>query len=367
MTAIAVDRYAHLEDSILARLDLRRLFPEQRTDNVITHCFINPAHADTGKPNLLVNRDYGYCFRCRKHAGAYDFIALLKGWKTSDGRPNRKAAREWAADPANGLLTDTVREKKDEAVAPLSGVDVEIWHRSLFGPNLPRAYAFAERYGVSLDYQRLMKLGHTGFAYTLPVYDRTGALVNVRRRMDEGRVKDPQVRYWGEPGHNSPAWYYAPALRCGYPLPDWATVMQSSLWPDLLLVEGEFDAAALVGIGLMAISATDGSGALLGKYQHKLAELRNISVAVAFDMDEAGCEDGTAVINLLHSLGIVAYPVRWPRRFGKDASAAIAGGATADNFIRALSHARECYGCNTTAASTGRAGSRCADSAGAAA
>jgi DNA primase len=198
--------------NILQHLDLKRLYPEKGS-TVFLHC---PFHKDGDKPNLLVNRNYTYCFVCNRTEGAIEFLQRVQADKASllvQERGITPLQAAWliaetltVATPINRALPDTTvtMDKRDLLV-----------YRSKLADSPDKQQQLLKKYGIGVQTQLDNGLGYTGRAFTIPVFTPQKKLVTFRFRNDDSKFPNPPYRYWGVPGNNKPALYIPPALLKG--------------------------------------------------------------------------------------------------------------------------------------------------------
>ncbi len=314
-------------DNLSNRIDLRRLYPTLRSNPPKVYC---PWHDDQGNPSLGVFRNNVYCFTCHRSAGALDAIRLLC-------RPS-STAHLYAI--ARALLSTPREEPVKADLAPLDRTLLEQYHRGM-ARHTERRDWLVEKYGLKIPAQEALEIGHAGKAFTFPVYNLAGELVNIRFRRDPDLWPDPPPvngtkpeklpRYWGLAGRNQALWYLPPTIR-GKTLAE--AYYQAYGKRSLVWTEGELDAAALWSLGVPALSTTNGCEAFTHESLH-LEDLVGCKVYVMFDADAAGLTAGEEAVNRLLGLGIEAQHIRLPGTPGKDAAELVARGWTRQQF-RAL-------------------------------
>lgn len=174
-------------------------------------------HADFKR---LSRGDWGWlygCYSCRQHYGR-GFLAELSAatgipqWRLLEGPDD-------LGEPVNQISS----HKPLEALPTQR--DIRYWHKQLAGSRSLRSHLRRER-GLALPTLRRYQIGYDGSAFTIPIYDEWGALVNLKRR------------YWPDPWTTSTDAVWKRSLGG----------RGAQLFPDLpanktlLLVAGEFDA-----------------------------------------------------------------------------------------------------------------------------
>lgn len=102
--------------------------------------------------------------------------------------------------------------------------------------------------------------------------------------------------------------------------------------PEVILVEGVFDLAALWQAGLRNVTCAFGTH--LNSIQHRQLATFAGTVWIAFDGDAAGRSAGSALAGELRQAGRTAWPMRLPA--GHDPASWLAAGATRQDFERIL-------------------------------
>jgi hypothetical protein len=135
----------------------------------------------------------------------------------------------------------------------------------------------------------MLGLGHTGRAYTIPIWLGCELKTIRFRRDDELFPKGP--KYWGLPGYND-AQVFMPRLNPFLP-------EKKALW-----CEGELDATLAHQLGYNSLTLTNGVGADFEKAFHLLAECDEIRLAL--DQDGASYER----MHKLHRLLEDRFPLK---------------------------------------------------------
>jgi hypothetical protein len=170
-------------------------------------------------------------------------------------------------------------------------------------------------------------IGWDGSAFTFPIKDATGELVNVVRRpwphVSVGRDGRPRkyITMRGRNRHNGGVQLYPDVPATG----------------PLLLCEGLLDALIGRQHDLPAITSTHGVSTFLDEW---LPLMKGRRVAVMFDI---GAEDEMhRRVEKLREAGAQAWPVRLSRLLseGKDLTDALTGGHTAEDVLRLIRRER---------------------------
>ncbi len=210
--------------------DLRRLYADDFDADPDTPLKIPcPFHHET-EPSFAVYNDHGYCYGCRKWVGFWAYLKHLGLTPEGIGKVTLDVP----------VVAGTRRSRVSTYVPPedLMGL-VEAYQRRLYV--LGKEGYYRDR-GIDDKTIVEFKLGHTGDAYSVPVW-RLGELTTIRFRRDDARSPNGQ-KYWGVPGLNE-AKVFLPRLGQSQPL----------VW-----CEGELDALLLLAHGYKALTITNGVG-----------------------------------------------------------------------------------------------------------
>jgi len=295
----------YLVPDLARRVDLRGLYPGERGNPVFVRC---PAHTDKNKPNLAVYPSNTYCFVCGFREKALEHIMRVRECSKID-------ALEIASALCNG-------ESGPDAPLPspltLNPSTIDSFAK-LLDEHPNKIGWLCNKYGLLPETIREARIGWTGFAYTIPVFDYNGKLVNIRYRVDEDNWRNTQNKYWHAEGCGSPPrWYIPPGVR-------WPLLANGC--KKVALVEGEFDALAMVQAGGVAISCTSGCRNLLSKAALPiLGELTEMRVYICYDADAAGREASRRLWRVMRNIGIESYRVTWSPTYGKDISELVKAG-----------------------------------------
>jgi DNA primase len=294
---------------IRARLDARKLFgpvpPDDRA--IYTRCLW---HQDSGRPNLAVYRDHCYCYRCGASEGSLGLLAALRGLDIRRDFAKVCAEAEALIDAEEGVVLKTEDKKLD----PLPLSIVESYHRSLLANPKCQQWLFAR--GIPIEAIIQERIGHSGKAFTIPVWDDDHHnVLTIRFRRDD-TVTTSGPKYWGIFGRNGTLLYNAHLLK-------------SQLNKPIILCEGELDALLLASYGERAVSQTNGNRADI------LERLRGFDdVVVAYDQDSASWFRAFEVAAKLN-----ANVLRWHPKNGKDVTEYVQKNGI-DSFRRLVEYAR---------------------------
>jgi DNA primase len=150
-------------------------------------------------------------------------------------------------------------------------------------------------------------IGHTGEAFSIPIYDEARRVVSIRYRRDDVLANADRPKYWGTAGANQAMLYIPVGPR---DISEFGVV----------LCEGELDALLLAQYGYPAVSLTNGCNALKEEHVPQLkAYARSLGtnrVTVVYDQDEPGHNAAERINHYLD--GTMKQPVHWDLSLGKD-------------------------------------------------
>lgn len=239
-------------------------------------CISNPFRRDSN-PSLHINldtgqfNDFGSDFRG-------DAFALYMEMHDADYAGARKAVEEY--------LTG-----KTPTVAPIDEALIEDWHQELMS-NIPvRAYLVKDR-GISVPTLKRYKIGWDGERYTIPIANKFGIYVNVRRYSNnaEGRMKMLPFKE----GYGANKLFPIEVLFAN---------------DTVILHEGEWDTLLQLSKGFPALTNTAGAGSWNKAWTEMF---RDKIVYICYDVDEAGKKGSTRIAKVLSQVAKAVYIVNLP-------------------------------------------------------
>lgn len=210
------------------------------------------------------------------------------------------------------IKEEGVAERDDSESAPKvvskvplpSDATISGWHSALISSDI--VTELKERRGLSDETIGQYRIGWDDRtkAYTIPIFDKDGALVNVRRyQLDP---KEDRRKIWSVSGHGSPTLY---------PL----TSLNNTEF--ILLCEGEMDALLTLQQGFRAITRT-GAADVWRREWNELFEDK--TVFICHDMDDKGQKANFKIARELSKVAndvyIVLLPYEVTTKHGKDLS-----------------------------------------------
>lgn len=251
-------------------------------------------HEDHHRDNLAIYADHVWCYACDTYMRAETFAAKF----LPDGE-RELAFTKTLERSAKYQHKGAVRSRTHLASLAASS-EVLLWRT-------PHAVEYLERRGIDEATAKLYHLGHTGFAYVLPILDAAGNVLSLRYRRDDKINPDGKHKYWGERGYNDLQLY--PHALQGDP-------------EAIVLTEGEFDALLLRAHGILnAYSLTNGSmGA--ARPEEVLPLLRGVQhLLLVGDQDTQGRKTGVTLQDALHTEMRSIWRQEWDPEWGKDITA----------------------------------------------
>lgn len=264
-----------------------------------------PYHGDT-KRSASLNVVHGVwnCHGCGRSGAVRDLIADQEHWNL-----DREAIARAPRSRSNG----SAREEPTEAA-------VAGWHSALLAEGGALAQLMQRR-GLT---KRTIEKYEIGWdrgreAYTIPIRDISGELVNVRRyKLDpaEGRRK-----IWSMAGCGAPALWPLDQLDHG----------------SIVICEGEWDALICIQNGLHAVTRTAAARVWKHHWSHLFT---NKAVYVCHDADTAGVAANAIVASAMEpyarSITVVALPYGIEDKHGKDLTDFFLDGHTKAEFLELI-------------------------------
>ncbi len=231
---------------------------------------------------------------------------------------NRKMAEEAASN-----VTPLRRRPRSDEPERMSPELVDDWHDTLMQDDEWTAW-WTDVRGVQLEILRERRVGvqgnrsdaPEGFRYTIPVWDASGQLVDVKKYAPGATDrKNIHTR-----GHGRPCRLYGV---------DW--VAEPDMKTDEVWVfGGEPDALRGISAGLLAVSGTSGEGSL--PRDEDMEHLRGFDVNVCLDMDDTGRAGANKWVTALLPLAASVKNIAWPANEGKDVTDWLNNGHTVEEL-----------------------------------
>lgn len=246
-------------------------------------------------PSASMNAEAGV-WNCLKgdHGGSiWDLARDLKRERGFDIRSESMKARHsdarYRAETTERLVG--ARPAAPRSGPPLPDADkVSGWTEALLG-NKAVLKSLQEQRGLDRKTIVEWELGWDGSRYTIPIRDKDGELLNVRRYKLNAGVSDKMLNL---PGHGSAALYRPDILAAN---------------DDIVITEGEMDCILLNQYGVPAITHTAGAATFRPNWA---GEFTGKNVWVAYDNDDAGRKGAKKVEQILAAFADNVYTIEIP-------------------------------------------------------
>ena len=250
-------------------------------------------------PSASFNADSGI-FNCLKGDHGSSIYRLAQQLKQERGWDPRAAAmrarhndEEFKANLENSLRSAGKR------TSPLpSAEDIRAWTKRLLG-NKAALGKFQEKRGITEQTIKELNLGWDGYRYTIPIYDKDGELLNVRRyKIDAASSNDKMINI---PGHGSAAVYGQDDLA------KYKTILITEGETDRILVRQELNTDRNNDIGVVTHTA----GAKTFRQEWGPLFSGKI-VYVGYDNDDVGRQGASKAVRILSPFVEAVYKVAVP-------------------------------------------------------
>lgn len=261
---------------------------------------INCPWHDDKHASLAVYQQNCFCFGCGKRLSTLEWIAEQAQLNIDSQFPEVvETASKYAG------LSDIVLPVKYPKCPPLltpMSEEIAIYAHNNLGDKRQWYY---DR-GLTDKTIDTELLGYLNNAFSIPVFDCLGFLMNMRYRRDDAVTKD-DPKYWGTKGRNTTLIYNEKVLSEG---------CMTQHDNTLCITEGELDCLRLWQEGIAAVSFTNG---VFGWKQSRLPIMLEFKYAkiiiICFDQDDAGKR---SALQLKEVFGERARILQWDKKLGKD-------------------------------------------------
>lgn len=268
-----------------------------------------PLHEDDIRSSSLnMDTELWYCQTCEIGMSAYELVDVM------EMEPDRVYP---PSSPNTRRFDPNKRKQSKSAVMPDEGA-VAGWCSALLADR-PLLKKFQRRRGISIETLRRFQIGwdRSTRAFTIPVRDRNGDLINVRRyQLDP---TDARRKIWSVAGHGSHALYPVSQLEDD-PL-------------DIIICEGEWDCLLLIQHGFHAITRTGTADAWSAAWNNLF---KDKVVYLLHDMDVKGQKANKQLVRDLADIAKVVAPVKLPYpiepKHGKDVTDFFLAGGTHEHM-----------------------------------
>lgn len=239
----------------------------------------------SSSPSAMLNPEEGI-WNCLKGNHGGSIAELAKQLKSERGWDIRK---ESMAGNSRRSGTSSTKVKGP----PPSSADIQEWHADLLSSPVPLK-AFKYRRGIDDDVIIEYEIGWDARVgrYTIPIYDESGKLVNVRKY--KMGATDQEQKFLNHPGHGEARLYGLEDLEdTDY----------------VILAEGEPDRLLLKKHGYPSVCGTGGANTFKPEWAPLFAD---ITVYCAYDPDSAGDKGAIRASNVLQNHVVAFYKITLP-------------------------------------------------------
>ena len=230
---------------------------------------------------------------------------------------------------------------------PIGSEEIDKYHQQLMSDRKAFAYLIAER-GISMDVLAKRKIGFDGERYTIPVYNKYGICVNIRRYKPNAPGADKMLNY--SKGYGSARLYPIDNLEAN----------------TVILHEGEWDALLQESEGFTTLTNTAGAGTWLSQWNELF---KGKTVYICYDNDSQhknsqgqleniGLNGARKVAANLYGIASKVYIIVLPLKGSKDdkdiTDFYIRNGKTTQDFQALLDAASEFSPTDVELESTGK-------------
>lgn len=243
-----------------------------------------PFHED-GRSSFSINPTTGlwkcYVADCKGFHGGnlIQFVSLAENISTKDAYNKILEESGYKKEPKKPIQKELCSEKINE------------YHLALLGEEKVLQVLYS-KYKYNGETITKFKLGWNGSRLTIPIYDHTGSLVNIRKKpLDGGNCIG--VEFYNE-------------MRL-FPL-------QNLAEKTIYLFEGEKDCILACQLGLNAMTVTGGAGSFR---QEWITLFKDKNVYVCYDIDKAGMAGTKRIkdilLNAVEEFKIIKLPIKSPK------------------------------------------------------
>lgn len=247
-----------------------------------------PIHEEPGvsqTPSASFNFAKGQ-FYCFGGCGGMPLSSLWKDLQNEDGM-------EPSTDNVRNLTTAREKKEQKEPTVPLPTKDeLDSFTEALLASPRPLKI-MQDRRGYSIETIKRFGIGFSKGRFTIPVYDESGELVNVRKYLPDARKASEKMLPWAA-GYGERRLFLPDALVNG---------------DEVILLEGETDAMLARQFGFNAMSHTAGATAWNDAWSHKF---EGKQVYICYDVDTAGRQGSHKVANSIGRFAEAVYIINLP-------------------------------------------------------
>lgn len=268
----------------------------------------------SSSPSAMINPEEGI-WNCLKGNHGGSVAILAKQLKDERGWDIRKESMTGNSRRAGSSST------KEKGPPPPASA-VQDWHQALLN-NAVVLKKLMSRRGLDEDTIMEYEIGWDAriLRYTIPIYDESGKLVNVRKyKMGAG---DQEQKFLNHPGHGEARLYGVEDL-------------QDHDVDYVILAEGEPDRLILKRYGYPAVCGTGGANTFKPEWAPLFADK---TVYCAYDPDTAGDKGALRAANILRDHAVAFYKIAMPD--GDVTDFFVTEGHDADDFDKLMVTAQQ--------------------------
>lgn len=285
----------HLQDNYLPLLSY--LFPDGRVDNRNEYHHLCPYHDDhsLGNSSTSVKNGRGKCFACDARWDIFHLVGKIYGI-SSFPKQLQQVAELSGIEPFHRSYLQVERLHKKSG----QYIDLALIDRYVSNMN-PQHFAYLQgKRVISSSTATRYKIGFFQQRYTLPVFNQTGHVINIRKWLP------PDARN----GNSAKIVSFAP----GYGSIQLYPIDQLGA-ESLILTEGELDALAVISSGFTAITVTGGADSWQDDFSQIIAESGCRKIIICMDNDSAGQNGAIKRAQSLSDYGLKVSVISWPKAF----------------------------------------------------
>lgn len=289
---------------------------------------ICPFH-DDDKPSLSVNQQTGqwFCHACQEGGTIIEFIK--KKYNLSSAMAQDKLISDYNLNDKEEFIkvitSDDKKKDKDKDPPPLPPGLPQRYHKVLIEKAQAKFMELVEKRKWTREVIDDFEIGWDGERYTIPIHDKYGNLINIRRYKIKPQKGEPKMLSFTL-GDNK----YG-----GTQIYGWETIKHHT---EVIFCEGEPDRLCLESHGFLSFTVTAGVGSWKPEWTH---EFKNKVVHIVFDLDPAGRQGAKKMADMFVKAGIHAYIVKLPQSLGSkgDITDYFSSGYSSEDFKKLLTEA----------------------------
>lgn len=283
----------YIRANVSAKAYYESVFPSVRWPDGGVEPRVKSPFREDRSPSMSVNPVTGaWCDHGGKDKFAGNSILSFHAALEFDGH-HQDAARDLYATWIHPVIDDKL---------------IRSWHRKLKETPSFLRYVVKDRF-VSMEVIEQLQLGTTGDRIVFPVKNEFGMFVDAKLYLPGARKGGPpkMIHYTTKSESRS---FGSPTVL--YPI---SALTSTSPDEPVIVTEGEWDMAALITVGMIAVTGTGGCKSWPKQYNELF---RSRDVAIAYDNDEEGEEYYPRVVKNLQDTAKSIKHIAIPKAVGKD-------------------------------------------------